>query len=144
MKHDYAAIEGIEKLEAVYGDALCFHDSEVVRVELIRGRSNEGEASLVLSIHLFAVEGVDHGVYRFGRHNVATFQFDTIQEVQLEGFNHQNMLMDLSVAVLTPPQNGARYKVSLESGYGLGGTFNCYRIKLISVSAGIPPGSSYS
>jgi hypothetical protein len=145
MNQDHLSIQGIERLTAVYGDKLSFHDSEVIRLELRRGRTDLGEASMTVVFHLFAVEDMasDGCTFAFGRHNIVTLHFDGIQELELSDFNHQNVLMGLNIRTLAPPTNGARFKVSLPAAYGLDARFNCFEITLTDITPCLPSGSVY-
>jgi hypothetical protein len=143
-EHDFSGIQGFESLRAIYGDEVCFHDAEVTRLELIRGRHGTGEVGLRLDIHMFSPIGVDPETrrYRLGNHHVARLLFQGIQDLELGGFNHQNALGDLDVVPLRPPRNGAGWSVSLSPAFGLGATFVCSSGLVESVTAGAPDGSA--
>jgi hypothetical protein len=142
MKHDYGFINGVEQLEAIFGEKLSFHDAEVTRLELRRGREEFGEALLDIDIHLFAVEGLspDDRSFVYGRHHLASLQFVSIQELELSDFNHQNAIMGLQIRELNPPINGARYQVSIPAAYGLDARFNCFEVLLRGIHPCFPSG----
>ena len=142
--HDFSGIQGFEALRAIYGDKVGFHDAEVTRLELIRGRHGTSGVGLRLDIHMFSPIGVEPETrrYRLGNHHVVRLLFQGIQDLELGGFNHQNALGDLDVVPLRPPRNGATWSVSLSPAFGLGATFVCSSARLEGVTAGPPEGSA--
>ena len=142
MKRDYRFITGIEQLEAIFGEKLSFHDAEVTRLALSRGREEYGEALLDIDIHIFAVEGLspDDRSFVLGRHHLASLQFVSIQELELSNFNHQNAIMGLHIQKLNPPINGAQYRVSIPAAFGLDAHFNCFEVLLRGIQPCFPSG----
>jgi hypothetical protein len=135
MNRSLDFIDGIEPLTEMYGDCLSFHDAEVLRIELLRGQVDLGEANLDLDLHMFAIEGVAPNDGRFirGRHCVASFRFESIQDLELAGFNHQNAIMGLNIESIEPPENGAKFLVSIPEAFGVSATFKCFRCSLLGL-----------
>src|SRR5687767_7038301 len=95
-------VRNIEALEQIFGYWPSFHDAEVVKVRLDRGDSLDAQGegrkpTLEADIHVFETtdEVTDQGFYALRKHTLATFAFRGIDELQLEGFNHQNVLFGL-------------------------------------------------
>jgi hypothetical protein len=141
--HDFSGIQGFDALRAVYGEKVCFHDAEVVRLELVRGRPDTGEVDLVLDVHMFSADGVDPHTRRFRlvNHHIARLVFHGVQDLELTGFNHQNALSDLDVLPLRPARNGAAWSVRLQPAFGLGASFICSGARVQSVTPGAPAAS---
>lgn len=138
-------VKGHEKLTAVYDGWPSFHDSEVLSIHLDR----EGPA-IEMRVHLFEgfrEENSDRISWR--NHTVATLKFSRVVEVQLDGFNNQNVIFDFAIeSVAKEPGvamwDGPAYRIEIDSSYGVGGSFICRSIEVVSVERGIPPGSTYS
>lgn len=140
-------IAGAEKLIGVFGYWPSFHDAEVTEVLLQRGGGPDSCPVLIATIHVFETtrEVSSTGHYVCRHHSQVRIKFTDISELQLEHFNHQNALSGLGIEH-APDSDGksAAFHVSLLSAYGLDGTFACRSIELVSVTAGIPPGSVYA
>jgi hypothetical protein len=139
-------IEDSGPLLECYGEKVSFHDAEINRIELRRGRTDLGEVFLDMDLHMFAVNGVDpeSGHYIFDMHCIASFQFESIQDLQLDGFNHQNAIMDLAIDSLDPStHNGARLRVEIRPAFGVDASFSCCRCLLLKLQPGKPDGSVY-
>ena len=61
-----------------------------------------------------------------GRQGVLTLRFNEVTDLQLGGFNEQNVLFDLTLERGTD----GSYEVTLQSSYGLSGTFRCSGISV--------------
>jgi Immunity protein 50 len=85
------------------------HDAKVVRLVLER---EEGEkAKLVLVIRLDPQPDPEH----------ALITFNGVSDVELDGWNEQNVLFDLLVG----EAEDGRWDVTLQTSYGLAGTLRC-------------------
>ena len=130
-------IAGSEKLIRIYGSWPSFHDAEVIELQHWRGRMKPGawDASNVLpvitvKIHVFIeLSG--------SQHTLATLRFEDVDEYRMEGFNHQNAILGLSITVrdrekiegfqALPPY----LAVEFQSAFGMGATFRCFRIEVV-------------
>lgn len=85
------------RLEEIYGGWPSFHDAEIHEIKLQRNIKEDG-AFLELIIHLYEMTpDVDKkGYYKLAKHNLVTIRFEEITDMQLEGFNHQNVILDLA------------------------------------------------
>ncbi len=103
-----------------------FHDAEVRKLRLDR----EG-VCLELEVYVFTTgrDTDERGFYRLSAECLLTLRFYEVEEVKLEGFNHQNVLFSLTVA------KEQRFEVELESIFGISGTFSCSVIEVVSAQA---------
>ncbi len=84
---------------------VSFHDAEVVSLLLDR-------AGPTLELRVAVV---------FPEQRTVRLRFGSITEVELDGFNEQNVLFDLKV---TRTDDGL-FDVELDSTHGVGGSFRC-------------------
>ena len=118
-------IVGFERFIAWCGGWPSFHDAEIVRLDLNRkGRSTR------------AVD-VPGGVrpafgpranpkFSVPREDVTvTFILDGIEDLELSGFNHQNVVFDLSLE-----QGEDMIRIRLEPCFGLAGTIDVRKIEI--------------
>ena len=122
----YAEIEGGPELLAWFDGEPRFHDAEIVGLNLRR------RAESTLDIHFWTATGVvdDRGYFILDNHVVVTFVLKDITDLELEGFNHQNVICGLSLhrahvrperepyTLGTSPDD---YEIELEDCYGMSG-----------------------
>lgn len=122
----YAYIKNAELMIRFFETWPTFHDAEVLKLRLDR----KG-VFLELDIYVFSgSRDTDRkGFYRHFKECLLTLRFHEIDEMQLEGFNQQNVLASLTV------DKGERFEVELEPIFGLGGTFSCSAIEVVSAQA---------
>lgn len=119
-----------------YGEWPSFHDSEVVSIQLDR----DGP-SLTASIYLFRMTSQidERGYYILDKKAVVTLHFGNISELSIDGFNHQNVLFDLALNDISDRQlEDVRFEVIFDSSYGVGASFKCKDIEIVSLQAGPP------
>ena len=113
-----AWIANANKVISLYGEWPSFHDSEVVSLSLDReGPSLTARVSLC-KVHHSEVDARGH--FRTTDHSVITFRFVGIEELSIEGFNHQNVLS----AILFEQVNG-RVRVNMDGIFGATVQFQC-------------------
>jgi Immunity protein 50 len=143
-----AKVRNSGALEDIFGYWPSFHDAEVVQVRLDRGDSLDAEgerrkASLEADIHVFEMtdEVTEQGFYALRNHTLATFAFHGIDEVQLDGFNHQNVLFGLRLEDISDRQlEVLKWNVGFDSSFGLAATFMCEEIEVLRAVPFEPPG----
>lgn len=130
-----AVVGGPELLDWFGGRAPSFHDAEVLSITLDRNG-----ASCTFKIHAFEMTSeIDgRGYFVSTRHTVVTLRFGEVSDLELADFNHQNVLMGLSLS--KSPED--EFVLNLDPAYGLGGTLRG-RTLSIAVEPGIPEGSQY-
>ena len=136
-------IENSESVTSLFGYWPSFHDAEVLQISISRSSEHDGGPSLSADVHVFEMtQQVDSdGYYVNHKHSVVTLLFQGLDELSLDGFNHQNALSDLSIAETEP---GGMLRVNFDSAYGLDSEFTCRTMKVVSVVPGVPPLSVYS
>lgn len=133
-------ITGAEKLTSVFGYWPSFHDAEIVWIKIDRSAGSDSDdrgPTLDTLIHAFEMtkEIDSNGYYCLRNHVLVHLRFHEAVELSLEGFNHQNVLMELTISDLTERQlERVRWRVHFASSWGVESTFNCYHAEVISVT----------
>ncbi|GMV95486.1 MAG: hypothetical protein AMXMBFR82_52640 [Candidatus Hydrogenedentota bacterium] len=134
-------VRGSELLTDIFGFWPSFHDAEVVRIALERTLPFEDGPHLLADIHTFEMtKEVDSDGYHILRHHVVvSFRFGGVDQLQLEGFNNQNVVFGLSIEPIDEGQNdGFRYEVKFEASYGIGANFMCRDVCIETVRPWTP------
>jgi hypothetical protein len=129
-----ADVPGVTEIVRWFGYWPTFHDAEIVSIELIRSGTS------TLKVHTFTTskELDARGCFITNKHVIVSFLLDDIRALQLDGFNHQNVIFDL---VLKKHSEG--YELVLGGCYGVEGRIVANEIR-ITFEAGIPPSSVYA
>jgi len=135
---DIPAVDGANLLAERFGHWPSFHDAEVLWIRLDRrnGLQLQGP-TLEMLVHVFQVtsEVTEDGYYRLKNHSLVHFRFEHVTELQIDGFNHQNAIFGLAIVDETGTGWENKYfKVTIDSSYGVGGSFHCVRPEILSVS----------
>jgi hypothetical protein len=130
-------ITGAEKLASIFGEWPYLHDAEVVSFAVERAfplKPDWTMARLVVNIRRTAMEYSDdiHYEYVLKKNVLATFVFPGVCELEISGWNHQNVIDSLVVTVDEERKTG-RLKVEIETIWGFGGSFFCSAAELESV-----------
>ncbi len=98
-----------------FGGIPRFHDNEVISIDLRR----DPEPS-VISIRAFRMtpEVDSRGYYVLDKHATVMFTLKGILEQELDGWNHQNAIMNLEI---TEVDTG--WRLEMDPAYGVGGYF---------------------
>jgi hypothetical protein len=146
MSLPHSQITNAEALISVFGYWPSFHDAEVVALSLSRAFNDDYGPALAATIHVFemtsAVSSSGHFVCH--KHSIVELRFRNIDDLNLEEFNHQNALNELSIKQADPLQSHRQFAVSFEGASGLDCTFICQHIEVLSITQGIPPNSVYA
>jgi hypothetical protein len=136
-------VSGASLITEIFGFWPSFHDAEVLEVTLQRGAADHAGPSLSAKIHVFEmtadVGSSGHFVCR--NHMIVEFRFSEIENLEMEGFNHQNAIDRL---IIKSDAAQLRRCVTFNSAYGLGADFTCSSVEVLSATAGIPDGSVYA
>lgn len=135
-----ASIVGSEKLTTIFGYWPSFHDAEVLELHFLRGNVQPEQGiyefpCLILKIHLWRLtKEVDSKGYLVLRdHTLTTLKFtDVAEEFQMQGFNHQNAMMSLSLERRERSEGASPFfAVTVEPAFGMGASFECLGIEVV-------------
>ena len=71
------------------------------------------------------------GYFILKNHTLTTLRFSGISDLQMAGFNHQNVLLDLGISELDPG-SGARFGIAMPTSYGCEASFKCMEVRVLS------------
>ena len=127
-------VPGAAEITNWFGYWPTFHDAEVVSIELNRSGTS------IIKVHAFATsKRLDpRGHFATQNHAIVSFLLDDIRELQLNGFNHQNVIFRLDLN-----KHAEGYEIVLVGCYGIEGRIVARRIQ-VAFEAGIPPSSVYT
>jgi hypothetical protein len=127
-KDAYRDIRGADALIEWFGDWPSFQDAEVLSIELNRTGTSR------MRIHTWEMsrEVDGKGFHVPQKSVVVTFLMDDLNQVRVEGFNHQNVLMGLAVT-----RTGKGLRLSFNDSFGVTGTITAGAIK-IELAPGLP------
>jgi len=125
-------IENKEILENIYGSWPSFHDSEILNINLYRGEEAGQFCSLVASFYLYETKAVNEGTAQYEiistNQNVAIIEFQNIENLNIEGFNQQNVIEALNME-----EKGKSILVEFESIFGVQCSFSCSKVTVLGV-----------
>lgn len=131
-------IVGAEQLVAVFGYWPSFHDAEVLWLRLDRRAHGDGCSGPTLEalIHAFEMTsevGTD-GYYVLRHHVLVHLRFIDVVELQMDGFNFQNVLTGLTLTDLRDRHmERVRWLALFQSIFGVDASFQCYAVEVVSV-----------
>ena len=136
-------IKNAVAVTSVFGQWPSFHDAEVLRIELSRTSNSLPGPTVIADIHVFSMSRKvdDQGFFVCENHSTVTLRFVGISDLDLDGFNHQNVLSGLEITHL---EAEASFEVRFDPTYGVGSHFKCQLIEVVSITPGIPPESVYA
>ena len=120
-----------------FGGWPSLHNAEVLSLRIDRYHDQpfgDRPPSLTLEVQLATAPGVgaDNEV---PQGPTVTLVFSGVGDLDLEGFNHQNVLWGIEVG--SPPDTEgetSRFEVDLSTSFGLGGSFTCKRVAVVGLS----------
>ena len=120
-------VKNAGSLTSHFGHWPCFHDAELVRLELTRA---QGTPKLTMDFYTFQMlsETDEQGRYRPAKKCVVTFLFTGLDEFRLDEFNGQNVIFGLDFD-LCP--DGIH--VTGHPCYGASFTFVCREVEVLRV-----------
>jgi hypothetical protein len=119
-------IPGAETVVAWFGGWPSFHDAEILEASFVRNDVSH------LRVHFWiTTDQVDSdGCFVRNKHAIVTFTFDGIKDMEVYGFNKQNVISGLAVE-----QVDSAFRLSLGHCYGLAGVIQAEKL-----SVGLKPG----
>jgi hypothetical protein len=139
-------IVGSEKLTKIFGYWPSFHDAEVLELHFVRGSVQPEKGVydfpvLTLKVHVWQLtKSVDpEGYLILEHHTLATLQFRDISDFQMQGFNHQNAMMELVLAIKERTEGPSPYfAVEVIPACGMGASFTCLKMQVVDAVEGGP------
>jgi hypothetical protein len=141
----YETINNYQVVIDTFGQWPIFHDGEVLRVVLDRTRRHpSGSCSPSIELHIrgwiMTSEVSESGFYKLEHDSVVHFLFDGVTDVELDGFNHQNVLSSLDFEIMKDNESGLPLlAVELGDCFGLSGSFKAIQASVVSVVPYVPP-----
>lgn len=132
-------IQGSEKVVAIFGRWPSFHDAEVMEIRASR-KPREREEKRDRGVELFArihtwdmTNEVDScGYYVLKNHTLVSLRFSGVEELKLEGFNHQNVIFGLTIQ---PKEShnptDSKFHVEFDPSFGVDAVFDCSAIEVV-------------
>jgi hypothetical protein len=143
-------IVGSEKLTGIFGRWPSFHDAEVIEFHLWRGDIKPGDWDdsnvfpvITAKIHIF-IESPE------SQHTLATIRFEDVDELKMEGFNHQNASLGLSISLRdrgkfeTGEDLPPYLVVQFQPAFGVSASFCCFRIEVVDAVRCTEDGKVYA
>ena len=116
-----ASISGASDLVAWFGYWPSFHDAEVLSIHLNRS----GESSVAIQTWHRTNEVDERGYFIATKHVLVTFMLESIQTVQLDDFNHQNV-----ISGLTMEETAGGYRITLHPCFGAQGVIDVQHVRI--------------
>jgi hypothetical protein len=136
-------IKGSEKLLAIFGRWPSFHDAEVMEIRLTRkpkarAQKHDRGVELFARIHTWDMtnEVDSRGYYVLKNHTFVTFRFSSVEELKLEGFNHQNVIFGLTIQPKENSDSGSsKFHIEFDPSFGVDAIFDCSAIEVVDATA---------
>jgi hypothetical protein len=133
-------IDSSKKLTDIFGYWPSFHDAEILELTFWRGDVDPDAGRYIFPVlqtrmHLWELTNETGPLVR-KHHTLATLRFHDIDEFRMEGFNHQNAILGLSI-VRQERASGPSpvFAVHFNPAFGMGATFVCGRVEVIDAAA---------
>ena len=125
-------IVGAERLIDLFGGWPSFHDAEIVRLTLDRRDHDEPDAQLFIHLWETLPDLDERGFFKREKHTLVEIVLRRFTACELKDFNLQNVLFDFDVEAGEIDGQPA-IRVTLDSSYGLSGTFTCDEVEIVSL-----------
>ena len=139
MENVERVIQGSEKLTNIFGYWPDFHDAEILEIHFWRGDVDPDQGrydfpvfSTTLHLWEMTTEADPNGFLTRRHHTVAKVRFFDVDHFRMEGFNHQNAILGMSIDRLERSEGPSPYfTVHMEPAFGMGAAFECMRIEVM-------------
>jgi len=125
----YSEIENSNLIIDYFGDWPSFHDFEIQRLILDRGEVVNGDDPS-LYIQVVGARGKNSPAYPNRGDCIIELRFESIENVRLAGFNHQNAINDIDIQRVQEI-----LKVKILGAYGVDGEFECKSVRVESLKS---------
>jgi hypothetical protein len=133
MSTPYQRIEGHEQVLLAFGYWPEFHDAEVRSLCLDRNAvlcDAVADARMDVCLHAFEWTGDATPMFN---HHLVQFRFHDIQDLDIEGFNHQNAILEFKIEGHTrQPDMSVGFKITFLPAHGLSGFFCASKAEVLS------------
>jgi hypothetical protein len=137
-----AFIDGSKKLVDIFGYWPSFHDAEIIELTFWRGDVEPDAARYVFPVlkvilHVWELSNEVNQLNPQGHlvtlhHTLATLRFHDVNDFRMEGFNHQNAILGLSIIREERSQGPSPvFVVHFDPAFGMGATFTCARVEVV-------------
>lgn len=142
MERIEALIDDSKKLTDIFGYWPSFHDAEVLELTFWRG-DVEPDANryifpvLNVSLHVWELlnDTNAQGYLVTRRHTLTKLRFHDVSDFRMEGFNHQNAILGLSITREQRAEGPSPvFAVHFDPAFGMGATFTCWRVEVVEAS----------
>jgi len=135
-------IIGGERLTRIFGYWPSFHDAEVLDLHIWRGNVDADKQAydfpvLTLKVHVWELtrEVDSEGYLVLRHHTLTTLKFSDVDDFRMEGFNHQNAILGLSITRQERSEKPSPYfSVDLEPAFGISASFKCLTIEVVDAA----------
>jgi hypothetical protein len=129
-------IEGSEKLTKIFGYWPTFHDAEVLDLHFWRGDVDSDAGRYVFPVltvklhHWQLTNEINVKEYFVLRHHtLSALRFHNVYEFEMDGFNHQNAILSLSIVREERAEGPSPiFRVEFDPAFGMGASFHCLRV----------------
>ena len=130
---DLSKIQNSYLLTDVFGKFPSFHDAEVHQLNLVRGETRSFNPTLSALIHVFEMtpEVDEKNHYVLKNHVLVEFRFSKVSDLEIAGFNHQNVLQFLEITETAEAEDAeTEFEVLFEGIFGVSAKFHCETISI--------------
>lgn len=135
------SIENANLISDWFGFWPSFHDAEVISINLhrsLKGKEKGPFLTVVFYSSQMTSELDEKTFYKLIKHCVIELEFENIDSVNLDGFNHQNALDDIEFSEAKNFLGKPAISVAFNSAYGIGFNFICAKVRVVSLTQGKP------
>jgi len=121
------------------------HDAEVLSVDFNRDIEQSGPG-LYLKVHAFEMtrEVNEKGYFKCIKHCIIQFRFETVDDVSLRHFGHQNVIDGISLSFVPAIDGSRRIAVEVESLSEMELSFSCRKAVVADLTPGLPAEGVYT
>ncbi len=127
-------IENADLVESIFGGWPSFHDAEIHSIVITRDCDSGPQMDVTIHHWQMTSEVDSKGYYVLKHHTLTTVRFFNVSELQLAGFNQQNVLCDIEISEVAEPASKSSFSVSMPTSYGCEASFKCERIRVMSAA----------
>src|SRR5262249_23486724 len=124
-----------ELVSNIFGNWPSFHDAEILSISLVRegkGHFQGPTLDALIQVSETTSDIDDKGHFVLRNRSVVTLRFFEIDDLRLDGFNHQNVISLLEIgATLENEKEPSPLNVRFHASFGVGAGFRCKAISVV-------------